>query len=256
MGTQSSEFRGVKSVERAMSILEVIMEMEGARVSELAAELDVAKSTVHGYLSTLHVQGYLIKEGDVYQIGTMFLRFGEYSRTRKEEYCMAAEKVTELADQTDERAQFVIEELGRGVFLYRESGTHAVETGSGTGKRMYLHATSAGKSILAHLPESKVREILDQWGLPPVTSNTITDESELFEELAIIRDRGYALNHEENIEGLRAIGVPVRSKQSGIIGALSISGPTHRMKGKYLEEEIPDLLLGTANELELNITYS
>ena len=82
MGTQSSEFRGVKSVERAMSILEVIMEMEGARVSELAAELDVAKSTVHGYLSTLHVQGYLIKEGDVDQIGTMFLRFGEYSRTR------------------------------------------------------------------------------------------------------------------------------------------------------------------------------
>lgn len=246
----------VKSVERAMRIAETVMELEGARVSELAAELDMAKSTVHGYLATLHQLGYLVKEGETYQIGTRFLRFGEYSRTRKEEYGMAAQKVTELAEETEERSQFVIEELGRGVFLYRESGAHAVETGSGTGKRMYLHSTSAGKAILAHFPEPTVREILDRWGLPAVTSATITDESALFDELAEIRERGFAVNREENIEGLHAVGVPVQLQDGTVIGALSISGPTHRLKGEYLMEELPDLLLGTANELELNIEYS
>lgn len=247
---------GVKSVERSMRIVETVMEMEGARVSELAAELDMAKSTVHGYLATLHGLGYLVKEGEVYQIGTRFLQFGEYSRTRKDEYGMAAQKVTELAEETEERSQFVIEERGRGVFLYRESGAHAVETGSGTGKRMYLHSTSAGKAILAHLPDGTVDEILDRWGLPAVTPATITDEAELRDELADIRDRGFALNREENIEGLHAVGVPVQPQDGTVIGALSISGPTHRLKGDYLLEDLPDLLLGTANELELNIAYS
>lgn len=245
----------VKSVERAMTVAEAVMRMEGARVSELAAELDMPKSTVHSYLSTLHELGYLVKEDDSYQIGTMFLQFGEYSRTRREEYGMAAEKVTELAEETDERAQFVIKERGQGVFLYRESGEHAVEAGSGTGKRMYLHCTSAGKAILAHLPEEAVEGIIDRWGLPPVTPHTTTDAAALFDELAEIRDRGYALNHEENIEGLHAVGVPVRQEDGTVIGALSISGPSHRMKGEYFLEELPDLLLGTANELELNITY-
>lgn len=70
---------------------------------------------------------------------------------------MVAEKVSELVDRTDERAQFVIKEHGRGVFLYRRTGLNAVETNSGTGKRMYLHSTSAGKSILAHPRRNRLR---------------------------------------------------------------------------------------------------
>jgi DNA-binding IclR family transcriptional regulator len=169
---------------------------------------------------------------------------------------MAAEKVRDLAERTDERAQFVIEEQGRGVFLYCESGAQAVKTGSGTGKRMYLHSTSAGKSILAHLPESEIETIIDEWGLPAVTSNTITDRETLFEELAEIRDRGYAFNNEENVEGLHAVGAPLILEDQGVIGALSISGPTHRMKGETFTQELPNLLLGTINELELNIVYN
>lgn len=246
----------VKSVERAMDILEVIRESEGARVTDLADDLNLAKSTVHGYLSTFHNLGYLTKTRGVYYIGTKFLRLGEHSRTYRDEYIMASKKVSELADRTDERAQFVIEEHGKGVFLYRESGGHAVETDSEAGKRMFLHSTSAGKCILAHLSENKVEAIIERWGLPSITPNTITSQEELFEELKEIREREFAFNLEENIEGLHAVGVPLTTKQNQIIGALSISGPTHRMKGEWLQTELPDLLLGTVNELELNIAYS
>jgi DNA-binding IclR family transcriptional regulator len=239
-----------------MSIVEQIRETGGATVTELAAESDLAKSTVHGYLATMHDEGYLVKDGTDYHVGTKFLRLGEHSRTRRQEYSMAAEKVTDLADRTDERAQFVVEEHGRGVFLYRKTGEHAVETNSGTGKRMYLHSTAAGKSILAHLTRENVEAIIDEWGLPAITENTISNREALFDELEAIRDRGYAFNHEENIEGLHAVGAPLVLDEQGVIGALSISGPTHRMKGDWFDRELPDRLLGIVNELELNIAYN
>lgn len=248
--------KSIQSLERGVEILELIMELEGAGVSELADRLDMPMSTVHGYLSTLYDLEYLVKEGDSYQISTRFLRLGGYSRERKREYRMAAKKVTALAEETGERSQFVIEEHGQGVFLYRAFGAHAVETDSKIGKRMYLHCTSAGKAILAHLPADEVESILATQGLPAVTGNTTTDEDALFDELSEIRDRGYSTNHQENIEGLNAIGVPVQTAQGEIFGSLSISGPSHRLKGDYLHEELRDLLLGTANELELNITYA
>lgn len=246
----------VTSVRRAMVIAEAIRENEGARVSELADHLDMPKSTVHGYLRTLHDEGYLIKKSDEYDIGMKFLRFGEYAQHRTKVFELAQETVEKLADQTDERAQFVIEEMGEGVFVCRESGERGVETGSGTGKRMYLHSTSAGKAILADLPERRVREIIDEHGLPAETGQTITDEDELFTELAEIRERGYAFNKEENIDGLNAIGTSVMDDTGRVIGALSISGPTNRMKGDYMNEELSDLLLGSANELELNVAYA
>lgn len=245
----------LESVTRTMRILEAITELEGAGVSELATALELPKSTIHGYLSTLSELGYLVREGERYEIGTRFLRLGEYSRTRRPAYEMVASKVTALAEQTDERSQFVIAERGEGVFLYRASGDQAVETDSGTGKRMAMHATAAGKAILAALPESEVDAIVDQEGLPAVTETTITDRSALDSELQTIREQGCAFNRGENIAGLHAVGVTVCDAESRPIGALSISGPSHRLMGPYLTEELPALLLGTANELELNIAY-
>lgn len=254
---QQARYEGkVKSVGRSIQLVETIHEREGASLEELVTELDLARSTVHNHLKTLYDLGYLVKEDEVYQIGTRFLQLGEYSRTRRQEYTMAAQVVTELTEETEERAQFVIEEHGQGVFLYRESGSRAVETNSGTGKRMYLHATAAGKAILMSLPDSRVREILDQWGLPEVTEHTITDEATLFDELERSRERGYTLNEQENIDGLCAVGVPVKTGENEVIGALSISMPAHRFNDERIESDLSNLLLGTANELELNIIYS
>jgi len=86
--------------------------------------------------------------------------------------------------------------------------------------------------------------------------NTITDPQTLYAELERVRERGYSVNKQENIEGLHAVSAPVMDTNGHVFGALSVSGPTHRMKGEWFEDELPDLLLGAANELELNITYS
>jgi DNA-binding IclR family transcriptional regulator len=238
-----------------MEIVEAIRERDGARVSELAQELDLAKSTVHGYLSTFEEEGYLIKEDGEYQVGNLFLRLGAYARNRRPEYRMAAKKVEELADQSEERAQFGIMEQGRVVFLYRRGGTHAVNTGTELGRRRYLHTSSIGKTILAHLPEEEIRSIVASCGLPGVTENTIIDEDELMDELDLIRERGYSINKEENIEGLAAVGAPITTDDE-VIGGVSVSGPSHRLRDERLHGELADLVRGEANELELNIKYS
>lgn len=245
----------IKTTDRCFRIVEALQRRDGARVSELADELELANSTVHRHLQALRENEYIVKEGDVYYLGMKFLELGDYVRKRKEIYQQAAESVKELADETDERAEFIVEEYGHAVFVHREVSPSAVRADSHLGKRIPMHATSAGKAILAFLPEQRVEEILDESGLESYTENTITDREELLDELETVRDERVAFNIQEYIKGLNTVSVPVIGAHGQVYGALGISGPTHRLKGDRLYDEIPNLLLGTANALEINISY-
>lgn len=246
----------VQTTRTAFEILERIRDNGGMGISELARDLGLAKSTIHRHLSTLYDEGYVIKEGNAYSLSLQFLDFGESARTRNPAYPMAGEKVKELADETEERVQFMVEEHGSAVYVYREVGERAVQTDPGIGKRIPLHATAAGKAILAYSPREKVAEILTTQGLVSLTDATITRKEELQNQLEEIRSQGYGFNKQENVTGLHAVGVPVIGPDGEVIGALSVSGPSHRLTGERLTEELPRLLLGTANELELNIAHA
>lgn len=246
---------GLATVETSLRVVDAVATLDGARVSEVAEYLDVPVSTVHGHLQTLHGASYLTKEGDEYHVALQFLNRGGQARERKRGYQLAEEKVQKLAAETNERAQFVVEENGRGYYTHTESGEDAVLADARIGKRIYLHDSAAGKSIMAELPESRVHEIIDRWGLPEYTDHTITDEEGLFEELEQIQEQGYALNLQETHEGLHAVGATVAAPQGQVIGAFSVSGPSNRLEGPRLHEEVPDLLRGVTNEVELRLSY-
>jgi len=249
--------QGTLSTTRtSFEIIEASKRRDGARVTELADELEMAPSTVHSHLATLTEAEYLVKEGDFYHLGFAFLELGEYVRTRKEPYTIAESYTEQLAAKTDSRAVFVVEEHGRGVYMYTYSGDHAVWTYSTVGKQLPLHATDAGKSILSQLPAERVEEIIDQHGLEPETDATITDRAELLDELRVISERGYAFNHEEQLDGVKAVGVPVSGSDGRVIGAFSVASPANRMKGEWFEEEIPEIVLAVANEFELEISLT
>jgi DNA-binding IclR family transcriptional regulator len=245
----------VQTVETALSVYEALKQLDGAGVSTLATELDLAKSTVHRHLNTLDGLEWVVRRGDVYYPSLGVLEFAEYARNRRREYRMAERKVAELAAETDERAQFLVEEHGRGIYVHRDWGRKAVQTDPGIGKSAPLHATAAGKAILAHLPRPDVEEILDWRGLPRLTDNTVTDRETLFEELERVRDRGYSLNDAEKLDGVRAVGVVIRRPSGQVVGALSVSGPAHRLVDERFEGDLPELLRGVAQELELNVAH-
>lgn len=255
MNETNSDRRRVKTVDTAFDLLEALRERSGMTLGGLADRHGIAKSTVHRHLNTLLDRGYVVREGDRYRLSLRFLDMGNSTQTREQAYVLAEPKVEELADRTDERAQFVVEEHGRAVYVHMDSGEYAVKTNTHVGKHNPIHASAGGLAILAHVDRERVEAIVDRRGLERQTDYTITDREELFEELESIRDRGYSINDQGHIAGLRAVGAPVTGSDGDVIGALSVSGPTNRLQGPRLKEELPNLLLGSANELELNIAY-
>lgn len=245
----------IGAVDRSLKIIDAIQDLDGARVTELADHLELAPSTIHSHLKTLSENRYLVQNGDEYHVGLEYLNKGGFARRRKDWYKMAFDIVEELVAETEERAQFLVEEHGRGIYLHTANGNHGVQVNARLGRVNYLHASSAGKAIFAHLPEERIDSIIDSWGLKSFTDNTITERSVLLDELETVRERGFAFNHEESVSGLRAVGVPVLGSNDQVLGAFSVSGPTNRLKGELVQEEIPDLLLGAANELELIIEF-
>lgn len=246
----------VKTTQRSLDIIETLREVDGARLTELAERLDLPNSTVHSHLSTLMERDYVFKDGDVYRISLRFLELGEYARTRRKIYDLTKPEVEELAADTGDVANLLVEENGRGVYLWSAEGENAVPLDIQPGKHVHLHATALGKCILAHLPESTVEEIIDRRGLPAETPNTITDEDELRAELDAVRERGYAIDDEERVSGMRCIGTAVKSESGNVIGAISVSGPTSAMSMDRLNDALAEQLLGAANVIELKVAYS
>ncbi|EMA53247.1 MULTISPECIES: IclR family transcriptional regulator [Halococcus] len=245
----------IGAVGRTLDVLELLREHGAATLSTVATELDVSKSTAHRHLRTLEDREYVVERDDGFHLGLRFLDFGEFTRRCQPEYRLAKEKVVELADEVDERVQFMVEEHGRAVYVHQHSGRHAVEANTHPGKRVPIHASAAGLAILSEVPSAAIDRIADRRGLASVTPKTLSTREALDRELRATRERGYSINDQGIIEGLRAVGAPVTGPEGGVIGGLSISGPIHRMEGERLEEQIPSLLLGATNELELNIAY-
>lgn len=247
----------IEAVDRAFRVVEVLRDLDGAGVTKIANNLGWAKSTVHTHLRTLEENEYVVRERDQYVLASRFLDFGEYIKNRKRVYTLVQPKLEELADRTDERVQFIVNEHGYGVYVRIATGEHAVSTGAKLGRhRSILHASAAGKAILAYLPQEQVEEIIEYRGLPRHSENTITDSDELFAELSTIHDRGYAFNHEEHINGLKAVAVPVKNSNEEVLGSISVAGAARRMQGEWFQEELPELVLGAANEVELDLAYS
>ena len=246
----------LKTIERGFSILEWVRENDGGQVAEIADDLELSSSTVHRYLNSLDSEGYLVKEEGSYHLSLDFLALGEHARTRKDAYRNAEEYTEMLSDESGCRSSFIVEEGGRGVYLYTSPGDHGVWTKSTIGKRVPLHVTAAGKSILACLPDDRIRRILDEHGLARKTDQSITDEEQLAEELERIREDGYAFNDEEQIEGVKAVGAPVKDSEDRVIGAFSVSGPANRLTEDWFQDELPSTVLGITSEFELRLTLS
>lgn len=253
MGTNKNTITATRT---SLRIVEALKRLDGAGVTGVANDLGIAKSTVHNHLQTLEDEGFVTNEGSVYRVGLRFLELGEYKRNRMDIYEKARPEVAELAEKTGEMANAAVEEHGEGVYITRAEGTEAVTVDTYAGKRVKLHCTALGKTILAQLSEERVDEIIDAHGLPARTENTITDRASLKSELAEVRKQGYAYDREERLSGLRCVAAPVVPEGGDLVAALSVSGPTTRIEGELFHEEIPKLLKSAANVIEINLVYS
>lgn len=245
--------RRVKSAGKTFTILDIVFERDGATVTEVAEELGIAKSTAHSHLATLENKEFLVQRGEEYNLSLKFLEYGIEARNNVGIRTHARRSLEEVAKETGESVGLFVEEHGRLVYLDDAHGDRSVRTHGSTGTRSYLHDSAAGKAILAHLPRSRIEAIIDKFGLPAQTENTITDRAELFEVLREVREAGVAFNDAETNEGVRAVASPILVDDT-VIGSLGVAGPRHRLDGSRYRVKLPEIVRGATNEVELRIS--
>jgi DNA-binding IclR family transcriptional regulator len=243
----------VKTTQTMCKIVDRLLELNGARFTTLVDDLGIAQSTLHDHLQTMVSLGLLVKRGHEYRVSTRFLDIGEGIRRQRRVYRAARDEVQKLAAETGEHATLMIEEDGQGVLLDVQKGESAVDINAYPGRRLPLPSHAPGKVLLAYLPEKRIEQILDEHGLPQYTEQTITDRERLWTELEQIRERDYAIDDEELINGVRAISVPIRSREQ-TWGAITIGGPTNRMQNEFFETDLLESLMQATNVIELNLS--
>lgn len=244
--------RQIEAVQISCDILEALLALDEPGVTELADHLGYSKGTIHGHLSTLYKNEFVIKNNGSYQLSLRFMDFSEQIKDVIGIYDIAKKETEKLAKRSGEVAQFMVEEHGWGIYLHKAMGENAVKSASYTGNRKHLHCTAIGKAVLSQLPKDRVEGIIAQHGLPQYTENTITEPEALYDEMETIRDRGLAYDDNEILQGLRCIAAPVKTPDDELLSSISISGPSSRIQGKFFEEEGPEMLKDAANVIEIN----
>lgn len=247
--------RTIKSLDRACRLMEELRDRETATVSELADVLDLSPATIHTYLATLKKHDLVYQDGTAYSLGPALIPLGEHVRLQMVLYQLAKEEIEMLSHESGGTAHLSCEHRGKLLILYETFGEDAIGKDILTRRRgklqNHIHCTAAGKAMLAFSSPDRVDEILDH-PLPAVAPNTITDKTELLDELEEIREQGFAYNEEEHARGIRGIGVPILYDDR-VIGAISLSGPAKEWQGDTFREELPRLVIHAANVVEVNL---
>ena len=246
----------VRATQRSLAVLEALFELGTARLTDISARLELPESTVHNHLSTLVEGGFVTRTDGVYRLSLQFLTYGELARSQ---YTIADAGQTELhqlASETGEAASVFVDDGGLGYLVAHERGTGNLPLDLYPGKRVPLHTTASGKVLLADRPDDEIDKVLERHGLAASTSETITDESTLREELANVRADGYATADEERLRGVRSVAAPVRNERGVAIGAVGITGPTSRLTPDRLMGSAREAVINTKNVIELHLTHS
>ncbi len=242
----------VQASERTLEIVQTLRDREEATLTELARDLEMPRSTLHGYLSSMVNAEYLIKDDGAYRLGLRFLDHGVATQRADPLYDAAGPILEQIAEETREIVWLVVEEYGKAVCLRKAEGDLAVQPYKRLGARLHLHDIAAGKAILAHLSEGRVREILDRHGQPASTDATVTDPDRLLDELATVAETGVAYNDGESLDRFRAVASPV-CLDGEVLGSIVVSGPKNRLRGDRFRETVPETVTGAANALELEL---
>ncbi|MFK4225806.1 IclR family transcriptional regulator [Streptomyces sp. NPDC019890] len=254
--TTGSQTGGVQSVDRAISVLEILAQHGEVGVSDVAAEIEVHKSTAFRLLGALEARGLVEQAGErgKYRLGFGIVRLAGAVTGRIDITQQGRPVCERLAEEIGETVNIAVMQEHFAINLFQVRGPAAVAAHNWVGQLTPLHATSSGKILLAHMPAKERADLLSQSGLKKVTPNTLTAKTKLEKNLADARERGYAWTLEELEIGLHAMAAPIRSRDGEVIAALSASGPSYRLTEERMSELAPVLIQG-AEEISHRMGY-
>ncbi len=245
----------VQSVDRALTVLQILGKLGSAGVTEIATELGVHKSTVSRLIAVLESRGFVEQVSDrgKYRLGFLIVRLAGSTSARTDLAKQGQSVCDDLAEVTGETTNVAILDGVRVVNLVEAIGPAEIALRSWVGQTCPVHATSSGKALLAGLPPERVHKLLGK-RLDAYTPDTIVEWPALDAELELARCRGWASVREELEVGLNAIAAPVRDGDGQVIAALSVSGPAYRLKPERFEE-VAELTMAAAHRISRRLGY-
>lgn len=239
---ESGAVPGVQSVDRALSILELLARVGEAGVTKIAAELDVHKSTAFRLVATLESHRLVEQAEDrgKYRLGVGVLRLAGATTARLDVVQEARSVCRQLAAATGETVNIAVLSESSALYLDQVAGSSALQPHNWVGQHIPLHATSNGKVLLSGLDQPALETLLGK--LSAYTPLTITKKGRLHEELARVREQGYALAVDELEVGLTAAAAPIRNAHGDVVASMSVSGPTFRLSEHRVDEVVAKLV--------------
>ena len=247
----------IQSVAHALDVLEEFRgEMDELGVTELSKKLKLHKNNVFRILATLQSRNYIEQNrtNDNYRLGIKCLELGQTFIHQRGLLKQAQPILRELAESSAETSYLSILRGSEVIYLDAVETTSTVRVISRVGLHMPIHATAAGKALVAFESEEELKKRFHA-ELPRFTKNTITGSDEILGVLAQVREREYATDLEEFEDGLRCIASPVRDYTRKVIAALSVSGPAHRLSGERIEQMVGPEVVRCARALSMRLGY-
>ncbi|UFJ40786.1 IclR family transcriptional regulator [Brevibacillus humidisoli] len=247
----------IQSIERALRILDLFDEYATElKITDISMRLNLHKSTVHSLLKTLQKFHYIEQnqENGKYRLGMKLVERGNFVLSNLDIRVIAKNYLTELSMKTGNTTHLVIQDGKEGVYIDKVEGTSATILYSRIGRRVPIHSSAVGKTLVAFKSDDELAQILEDYEFVVHTPNTITNQQDFLTELEKIRERGYALDNEENEPGVACIAVPIRNHTGKVIAAMSMSQPATRLHPEATESAVA-MLKQAAQEISTKLGY-
>ena len=242
----------LRSIERLFAIIGTIDRHGAIGVSEASEHLDMAKSTVHDHLTTLHQEGFLLKDGDDrYQLGLEFLSLGGSARRRTTNFSQIEPVLTNIASDTGESVIYVVQERGELVGVGSVLGDRGIRSSVGLGFRAELSTVPEGRLLLAFLPQSAREEYIDELNFPVAGFDSRPAFVSRLDEL---RSNGWVVGRNTVVDNVTSVSVPVCNNAGTLYGAVVVATPSPRGTEKRTAA-ILGVVEDHLSHLSVNLTY-
>jgi len=247
----------LKSVGKALQILEAFnINRSELTISDLEEILALPRVSIYRFLRILLQRGFLTQNPQTrkYRLGIKVFELGSLVLKDMELRKAAFPLIEALSRTSGETVHLGVLDGHQVVSIEGAESGYSLRFSLPVGKRVYLHSTGIGKAILAFLEDDEIDEVIEDQGLPRFMANTITEPVDLKKEVQIIRERGYAIDNEENEPGVCCVAAPILDSSRNVIASISISGPSVRITGEAIPK-LAKMVIATSQRISESLGY-
>lgn len=247
----------VKSVIKAFDVLEVLDKKQELGISELSEYLDLDKSTIHRLVTTLKEKGYVVQNPSnlKYSNGIKLFEMGNNVVERLGLRRQAQPFMEKLARMTGETVNLAIMDGKHIIYIDKIETPATIKVDLNIGKKLPIYCTGLGKAMLAFKEEEELEQLLKDETFIKHTSKTVENMEGLKKQLKEIKSKGYALDDEEFVEGLKCVAAPIKNYTGEVVAALSVAVPKYRYEEGNKQIDYIDLVKSCAEGISKELGY-